>query len=427
VPIETRKQLGRVGVTPAPVQVEAALDLAAKRGRPPAVVAGDLTLVRPLGWRGVPIIAVTTDLADPVLRSRYVHGHCLVPGFGPAHEEETAHVLAELGERLCRLFGRPVPLFYGQDNQLELLYHHRELLERVFLFLLNDEPLAWALHDKAGFFAACSAAGVSVPPTVVPKEGEDTQALETALAALMPPLVIKPRSKSDWKDLQTSLFDGKAKARVFASAAELVNHPGVAEARGRLIVQEYVDAPVTSLCSFHGLAGPDRRLLAWFCGRKLRTYPAVAGESAFLELVHDRAIEEAGQDVARRLGLRGPFKIDLIRDAASGRIYTLEVNARFNLWHHLGAAHGVNLPWLAYELLVDGRVPLQSPAYVPRSHWMNFYRDLQAFRADPRLSARRWLSSALGLRTLHETFAWDDPLPFLAWAGRAVWSHGRIA
>jgi D-aspartate ligase len=424
VPIETHKRLASLGAPGAPAQIEAALDFAAKCGRPPAVVAGDLTLVRPLGWHGVPIIAVTTDPADPVLRSRYVHGHCLVPGYDPAHEEATAQALAELGERLRRLLGRPVPLFYGQDNQLELLYRHRELLSQAFLFLLNDEPLAWALHDKAGFFAACSAAGVCVPPTVVPGDGED---LEAALAPLVPPLVVKPRNKSDWKDLQASLFDGKAKARVFASAAELVNHPGIAEARGRLLFQQYIDAPVTSLCSFHGLAGPDRRLLAWFCGRKLRTYPAVAGESAFLELVHDPAIEAAGQDVAHRLGLRGPFKIDLIRDAASGRIYTLEVNARFNLWHHLGAAHGVNLPWLAYELLVDGRAPVQSPAYVPRSHWMNFYRDLQAYRADPDLSMRRWLTSALGPHTLHETFAWDDPLPFLAWAGRAVWTHGRAA
>jgi D-aspartate ligase len=186
---------------------------------------------------------------------------------------------------------------------------------------------------------------------------------------------------------------------------------------------------VTGLCSFHGFAAPDRRLLAWFCGRKLRTYPAVAGESALLELVRDPALEAAGRDVATRLGLRGPFKIDLLRDEHSGRIYTLEVNARFNLWHHLGAAHGVNLPLVAYQLLVDGLEPTAPPLYQPRAQWLNFYRDFQAFRADPALGIGTWLRSVLGLRTLHEIFAWSDPLPFLTWAGRVLRAHlpGRAA
>jgi D-aspartate ligase len=410
------------------VWIEGALDRAARSGRPPAVVAGDLTLVRPLGWGGIPVIAATTSAGDPVLRSRYVQGHCVLPGYQPAQQAATVATLAELGQQLHAALGRPVPLFYGQDSQLELLYRYRAQLERWFLFVLNDEPLAWSLHDKAEFFRLCSAAGVRVPATVVPPA--DEQQLAAALAELRPPLVTKPRRKSDWKDLQQDLFGGAAKARVFASAAELLAAPGFRAGRERLVVQEYLEAPVTALCSFHGFAAPDGRLLAWFCGRKLRTYPAVAGESALLELVRDEEIETVGRTVCAQLGLRGPFKIDLLRDPRSGIVYTLEVNARFNLWHHLGAAHGVNLPLVAYELLVDGRPPAHPPRYQPRVHWRHAYRDWKAFRADPALSTARWLRERLGLRSLHDTFAWNDPVPFvassLAWAGQLVrdrWSH----
>jgi predicted ATP-grasp superfamily ATP-dependent carboligase len=393
--------------------------VAAKRGRPPAVIAGDLTLVRPLGWHGIPVIAAITDPDDPVLRSRYVQGHCLLPGFVPPHDRAALAALTALGDQLVAALGRPVPLFYGQDGQLELLYHHRETLARSFLFVLNDEELAWSLHDKARFFKLCESAGVRVPATVIPDQGP----VEATLRRMRPPLVVKPREKSDWKDLQRSIFDGKAKARVFGSAEALLAHPGFEAARSRLVVQEYVDGRVTDLFSFHGFATPEGRLLAWFCGRKLRTHPAVAGESALLELVRDPVIEAAGREVWEKLGLRGPFKIDLIRDPRSGLVYTLEVNARFNLWHHLGAAHGVNLPLVAYDLLVDGRAPAEPPDYQPHLRWLHFYRDLQAFRDDPGLSATRWLGSLIGGRTLHETFAWTDPLPFVAWAGRLLRGH----
>jgi predicted ATP-grasp superfamily ATP-dependent carboligase len=400
-----------------PIWITAALERAARTGQPPAVVAGDLTLIRPLGWHGVPVVAVTTDLGDPNLRSRFVDGHCLVTGHGPAHEVPLLRQLVTLGERLREALGRPVPLFYGQDSDLELLYRHRRLLERHFLFVINDEPLAWSLHDKSRFATLCEAAGVLVPRTVTPSRRDPP---EPAIAELRPPLVVKPSSKSDWKGIQQSFFDGRGKARVFASAAELCAHPAFAALVDQVVVQEYIEAPVTALSSFHGFAAQDGRLLASFCGRKLRTWPPVAGESALCELVIDPDVETAGRTVVERLGIRGPFKIDLLRDPRGGTIYTLEVNARFNLWHHLGAAHGVNLPALAYDYLVHGRAPARPPEYQPRARWLSFYRDYHAFREDDGLSVGRWVASWLLSPTVHETFAWDDPLPFFGWlAGMA--------
>jgi predicted ATP-grasp superfamily ATP-dependent carboligase len=398
--------------TVEPMRVEPAIARARRAGRTPAVVAGDLSLVRPLGWAGIPIVSVVTEPDAAVLRSRYVDGHCFVPGFLPHEQARTARALLRLGERLTSELGERVPLFYGQDGQLELLYRHRPQLEAHFLFTLNDESLAWALHDKSLFFPRCVDAGVRAPRTVVPTPGED---LSRALDELRPPLVVKPRTKNDWKPIQRALFEGKAKARIFESAAELLAHPRFAELADLVVVQELIEGPVTALYSFHGFATPDGRLLASFSGRKLRTYPPVAGESAFIELVHDPEIDAFGRDAVARLGIRGPFKLDLIRDARSLEVYLLEVNARFNLWHHLGAANGVNLPLLAYEYLCHGRVPLEPPRYGVRARWVDFYRDLQHHREDRGLSTPRWLASLAFGHAVHETFAWDDPMPFVAW------------
>jgi predicted ATP-grasp superfamily ATP-dependent carboligase len=336
------------------LRLEPALARAAQLGCPPAVVAGDLTLVRPLGWYGIPVVAVTADPDDLTLRSRYVEGHCLVPGFTQQHELGTVRALCDLGRRLFQAVGRRVPLLYGQDSQLELLYRHREALEEHFLFVLNENALGWSLHDKGRFFPLCEAAGVRAPRTVVPAEREDH---ERAIQQLRAPLLVKP-AREDQLEAHPGRADGRQGqgARV-RRRPRLLGHPAWHELKDQLVVQEYIDAPVTELYSFHGFATRDGRLLASFCGRKLRTYPAVAGESALLELVLDPEVETAGRTVVDKLGVRGPFKVDLIRDQRNGQLYTLEVNARFNLWHHLGAAHGVNLPLVAYEYLVDDYSP----------------------------------------------------------------------
>ena len=127
----------------------------------------------------------------------------------------------------------------------------------------------------------------------------------------------------------------------------------------------------------------------------------------------------------KKLGIRGPFKIDLVRDARSGELYTLEVNARFNLWHHLGAANGVNLPLLAYQYLCFGLEPQQPTRYDVRTRWEDLYRDLQCLREDPDLSVPRWLASVLFANAVHDTFAWNDPMPFIAWIQKQV--RARVA
>ena len=109
----------------------------------------------------------------------------------------------------------------------------------------------------------------------------------------------------------------------------------------------------------------------WAVGERLldRTASKVSlfygtGWSSFLELVHDDDVARLGRHVVSRLGLKGVLKIDLKRDPRDGSLYILEVNARFNLWHYLGAVNGINLPKMVYEYLVRVSGP-RPPATTP--------------------------------------------------------------
>ncbi len=381
--------------------------------RVPAVVAGDLTLVRPHGMADIPVVLATDDPRDVALRSRYVYGHCLVPGFDEANARATVSVLVELGARLHERFASKVPLVHGTDHQLELLYrYHRELSEH-YLFTLNPEGLAWTLHDKERFYEVAEAAGIQVPRTRKPGNGP-----EHGLADLRDPVLIKPRRKTAWAEIQQRLLGGFGKARVFQTKHELCEHPAFEAYKHDLIVQEHVEGGAEALVSFHGYADEHGRILASFCGRKLRTWPRVAGESSFIELTLDRSVREVGTDAAYRLGLRGPFEVDMIRCARTGELFVLEINARFTLWHYLGAVHGVNLPAVAYTHLVGWPgVPIVGP-YEPRVRWVDFYRDYKAYkeqRDDGTITLSEWLSSLASGPVVYDTFSWSDPLPLSRW------------
>jgi predicted ATP-grasp superfamily ATP-dependent carboligase len=156
-------------------------------------------------------------------------------------------------------------------------------------------------------------------------------------------------------------------------------------------------------------------MLGHFVGRKIRTFPREAGISTYLELVREPAVVELGHHVVERLGVVGPLKIDLKRDPRSGRFYVLELNARYNLWHYLGSACGVNLALIAHADLT-GQASPPARDYQTGVRWLSFGADLRSFlrsyRPSGEIGLGGWLASLQGPK-VYDVFAWDDPLPLL--------------
>jgi len=89
-----------------------------------------------------------------------------------------------------------------------------------------------------------------------------------------------------------------------------------------------------------------------FAGRKLRTYPTSYGYSTALVTTAAEDVISLGREIVSKLGLVGVAKIDFKRDL-EGKLWLLEINPRFNLWHRLGAAAGVNIPALVFQDLLQ--------------------------------------------------------------------------
>jgi predicted ATP-grasp superfamily ATP-dependent carboligase len=369
----------------------------------PVVLLGGLNIVRALGLARIPVIIASSERRTPSMASRYCAGVIELPPI--AEREAYVETLVRAGRALAAQHGKPVPLFYDNDDRLALVQDCRAALAPHFALLLNEPELGDALLDKARFQALAERVALPVPRRI------DWDALDAERG----PVLVKPKTRTAWdhSSVRLQLFGGAGKARVFGSGREARADALVAQLAEQLSFQEYVPGGDDAIWSFHGFCASGGEVLEWFVGRKIRTFPALTGDSSYLRLAREDALVALGRRIAARLGLAGVFKMDFKRSAASGRFYLLEINTRFNLWHYLGAVNGVNLPRVAYEFLTQNRLPEQSVAGT-RYRWLSLRYDWRAYRelrALGRLGTAQWLWSLAQAPKVYDLFSWSDPLP----------------
>jgi len=358
-----------------------------------------VNLIRSLGLAGIPVVVASFDHDEPAFASRYCVGRCNLP-----QGEAAVDAIVRIGDRLASVHGRRVPLMYGSDDYLKLIYANRDRLQRYFLLMLNDPDIAEALLVKDAFQSFAESRELPVPRSLA----------WDRVAGEKGPVVVKPSNKVDWHQSPLRRHFHDAKALVFESGAAATADASLVGYHDQLTCQQYVPGDDTCIWSFHGFADESGAVLDSFIGRKLRTYPALTGESSFIELDDDDELAALGCEIAVRLPLKGIFKMDFKKDERTGRWYLLEINARFNLWHYLGACNGVNLLAVAYEYLTERVRPLHPGDYRTEYRWLSLELDTRAWldlRRRGELGMVAWLASILFSRNVYNVFAWNDPGP----------------
>lgn len=376
---------------------------------PAAVLHGDLNMLRCFAGSGVRTVVLSPDPDAPCFFSRHAALRRLVADVHRDPESALADLL-DVG----RLHAERPVLFYGDDAMLLLVSRNRAALAERFRFLLPPAPLVEALVDKLRFAALAAARGLPVPRTVTSAEERDARAIARAIP---PPWIVKPFCHLGWRTSQAvlELGVGPVKALRADTEGELAQViERVTSFTNDFVVQEHIPGGEEQVHSVHAYVDAHGRVLGSFVGRKIRTYPRRAGTSTFLTLVAEPDLLSQGAAVMADLGIVGVAKLDYKRDPRTGRFYLLEINPRYSLWNHLGAAAGVNLPLLAYRDQAGERVDPADPARLgPR--WLAFGDDARAFVRDYRPAGEHTVASwLLSLRgpLVCDVFAWDDASPF---------------
>jgi D-aspartate ligase len=351
-------------------------------------------MVRALGREGIPLAVATSDAASRIKRSRYCTAEVRTPSWVDAPEAAAAALIAWGSEQ------REAPVvFYQGDHDLLALSRGRSRLAPHLRCVLPSAELVEALADKLRFAALAERLRLPVPFTLTLPRGSELHGWDRF------PCVVKPVMRAP----RFAQLARNQKAMRIRSRSELDALLAVIESfDADFVVQEAIEGGEEYVESYHAYTRPGGQIVGEFTGRKLRTWPRLYGYSTYVEVTDADDVRQLGRSVLENIGFSGVAKIDFKRDPCTSRLYLLEINPRFNLWHHAGAAAGVSIPALVYrDCLEPGSA---RPAGRARAgvRWVNARDDWRAYEG----STARWLAEILTAQ-VNESFMLRDPLPGL--------------
>ena len=373
---------------------------------PYACVVGDISMVRALGIRKLPVAVATSDGDAKCLRSRY----CRIVVKTPSWFREPEAAVTAIIEWARQQASLPV-LFYQGDHDLVAISRARDRLVPYFRFVLPSAELVEDLTDKVRFFALARRHDLLVPDTLAVLPGGASKALQQWDRF---PCVCKPTMRGeDWYES----IGRYQKALHITSRGELESLlPKIETSTERFLIQAPVEGGEENILSYHAYVRPSGEIVAEFTGHKIRTAPKLYGRSTYVEITDDREVRDLGRAAVAKLGFSGVLKIDFKRDSRDNRLYMLEINPRFNLWHHPATVAGVGIPEAVFwDCVEPGTVePMKSAKKGVR--WMAPMSDASAFgeyHASGQLSRARWLVEMLTV-DVNEGFQITDPMPMIA-------------
>jgi CelD/BcsL family acetyltransferase involved in cellulose biosynthesis/predicted ATP-grasp superfamily ATP-dependent carboligase len=395
---QARSAVGALSHLRSPSPATRTREAARASARPAAFacVMGDIDLLRPLALADIPC-AVVSRPGGPSLYSRYAQSRLVW--------DDYANDSAGLVDALIA-FGQTQPeppvLFYQEDAQTLLVSRFRNRLAPAFRFVAADPTLVEDLLDKARFQHLAERHNLPLPVA----KRLDLTPLEPADPGLRFPLIIKPLTRLDRWNKRFEL-----RKALCAQNLDVLRSlwPQLRAVGLELLAQEFVPGPESRIESYHCYVDAQGRVAGEFTGRKIRTYPSSFGHTTALETTEAADVRRLGRDIIERIALTGVAKLDFKRDP-QGNLRLLEINPRFNLWHHAGALAGVNIPALVYADLTGAPRP---PAVRVKAgiRWCRLWKDHPA-AVESGLPLTTWALWALRCEA-KSSLAWDDPMPFL--------------
>ncbi|HEX6813378.1 MAG TPA: ATP-grasp domain-containing protein [Planctomycetota bacterium] len=381
-------------------------------GRPIACVVGDISLLRALGRSGIPAAIAIRDAHSEMRLSRYCAAVVPIPSWVDEPLAALEAVIAWAGKQP----EAPV-LFYQGDHDLLAVSRGRDRLAGHLRCVLPPQELVEDVVDKARFAALAERCRLPVPATRTLRKG--TEVADDIARWDHYPCVLKPMTRSP----RFSQVAHSQKALRVETRSELERLiPLIEQYQADFIVQEAIEGGEDRIESYHAYVRPGGQVVGDFTGRKLRTVPRTYGFSTYVEITDDAEVRRTGRLILESIGFSGVVKVDFKRDLRSGRLFLLELNPRFNLWHHPGTAAGVPIPALVYRDCIEPGSARQIGRVRPGIRWVSLRADahaLKEYRAAGELSLLRWLGEMVTV-DVNEGFLLRDPLPGVARLGVAL-------
>lgn len=370
-------------------------------GKVPAIVLGfngtALGIIRELGRRGIPVIAVDSSKSVSYF-SKYCE-HFLSPDM-----ERMPEAFLELLIKLSRKFVNPV-LFPSNDNGVLFIAKYFREIEPYFRMTFQNPDLVVRIMRKDSLYELATKYFIPVPKTINLDSWGD---LSSVKSELQYPLILKPVISFEFERIV-----GKKVIKI-NSEEELKRIYESLHDRFRMLVQEIVPGPDEEQYSCAFYMDNQHRPLGVFNARKIRSHPIEFGVGTLVESIAQDSFTSVAIKFLRNVGYIGIAEVEFKKSRVTGQHQMIEVNTRSWAQNLLAERCGNPISYIAYRDLVGRPIKTVSP-YRIGIKWISAERDLLAcseYKEKGLMNVYRYIKSLYGVRVFN-TFALDDPVPFV--------------
>jgi D-aspartate ligase len=378
-----------------------------KREQVPALIVGEIGLVRSIGEAGIPIYVGSYYPDNVSLYSKYCKKQL-------HFSHTTSEAFAEEMVRFGKQQGRKMVFFSDDDRAVLTFSRYRDQLSEYYYFNLPENSVVEDVLDKRRFGKVARSVGIPVPLTFMPESMADLARVADEIAF---PCIVKPASKDDWWHPDFLRIVGPYRKAIQCDTKdELIRcYEKVVQVNPKVVVQEYIAGDDSNLFSVNMYFNANQELLAYFIGHKLRIYPVHAGVASLVETIDNAEMRDLALDAARRLKIRGHFNIQFKRDGNTQALKVMEIHTRNSLRCYLATGAGLNISAIAYYDMIGEPYPLKRN-YQTGVKWLDLAKDIKGikdYRKNGELTYGMWLRSLRGKR-VHHILSFRDPVPPLA-------------
>jgi D-aspartate ligase len=361
---------------------------------------GGLAVIRSLGRRGIPVIAVGYDGNALGFSSRYSCDTIISPDAKIDADKFLSFMLERSKEWAGSML---IPM---SDEILTILSYHKEQLSEYYVVTVPDWAAVRQVVDKEETYKLAARLGVPIPKTV---PIDSNAPLERVPDGIGYPFLLKPRRGHEFT------YKFSRKAFIIEDSSQLQASLTEASREGcDMLIQEIIPGGDDQLYAYIAYYDKEGIPLAEFTGRKLRQNPPFLGIGRVVESTQTEEILAPSREIIKGLSWTGICAFEYKKDARDGRFKLLEINGRSFLWIGLPTKCGVDLPWIMYNDLVwNKKLPVSG--YKTGVKWIDEAPDIVAAIRHPRREkalTRKYFSPYFSDKTF-ALFVRDDWKPAL--------------
>lgn len=303
-----------------------------------------LAAVRCLGKRGIHVIAGSHKKHSQAFYSKYCNEKVICPD--PKNLDTFAKFMLDYVKE------NPVDVILpiGYFATIALSKHKKKFAQHTKLPVADYKDMEIASNkDRTMRFA--SEAGIRIPRTYTTVDEIDRY-----------PIVVKGTTES-----------GQIR---YVNSQEELETMNLSDS----ILQEYISGEGYGLYALFNEGSPR----AIFMHKRLREYPITGGASTAAESVYDQKLKDFGLKLLESLNWHGVAMVEFKKDRLDGEFKLMEVNPKFWGSLDLSIASGVEFPYLAVRMAMNGDIdPVFEYKLGTRFRWP-FPDDLLHTAANPR-------------------------------------------